>query len=94
MRLQLNALRANAPAYVILVAAPVSGRVEIEVRAGWITGGMKLSAPGTELWSRSAPFRSFEHLLMFWTMKTVPSNVLSWKFLKYSRKIAKLKSTP
>jgi hypothetical protein len=40
------------------------------------------------LWSRSPPLRFDEQPLMFWTRKTVPLNVLSWKFLKSCRNAA------
>src|SRR4051794_5822083 len=61
---------------------------------GAMTGGMKFDEPGKKLWSRSSPLRFDEQPLTFWTMKTVPSNVLSWKFLKSSWKIAKLNVIP
>src|SRR3546814_17161929 len=37
-------------------------------------------------WSRSPPARSLSQPLTFWTRKTVPLNVLSWKLEKSDRK--------
>ena len=59
-----------AAAGLILNAAP-----------GAMTGAMKFADPGAVLLSRSSPLRLELQPLMFWTRKTEPLNVFSWKFL-------------